>query len=468
MKGIEQVLVFYVGNDLYSIDSSNVDQILRVPESTDVPMSLNLIRGIASIKGVMVSIIDLYKLIYEQDFIDLKSPKARIITINFEGNIFALLVNDIESNVILNNNNIQHSSSSDIITEVITIDDNLVHFLDIEKLVEKLDTLKYKNRDFSLSEKSVKKVDLLNKSTKNYFIFTMGDEKFAIETDIIREIISNHDISTNIPNANKYTIGLITLREEVLVAIDFRVFFSIEGYTSKENRLIIINDANSSIALLVDSVIDIKDFADSDIQDIPSKFKDRHIVGVIEIENDELISIVDKKEVVNLLNHLKEDDVIDENNIVDEKDVIIDEDSIELVIFNVGSEEYALDIDSIEEIINLVQMTPVYATNELLQGIINLRGDIIPVISLHKKLNIKIVAVDDKKILINRINGLRIGFIVDEITEISSIFKRNLKQSDSDDKLFSDIVILDNGKRIILKLDSEELFNSLEISNINY
>jgi purine-binding chemotaxis protein CheW len=183
-------------------------------------------------------------------------------------------------------------------------------------------------------------------------------------------------------NIDKYTIGLITLREEVLVAIDFRVFFSIEGYTSKENRLIIINDANSSIALLVDSVIDIKDFADSDIQDIPSKFKDRHIVGVIEIENDELISIVDKKEVVNLLNHLKEDDVIDENNIVDEKDVIIDEDSIELVIFNVGSEEYALDIDSIEEIINLVQMTPVYATNELLQGIINLRGDIIPVISV--------------------------------------------------------------------------------------
>jgi purine-binding chemotaxis protein CheW len=468
MRGIEQVLVFYVGEDLYSIDSSNVDQILRIPEFTNVPMSLDLIRGIASIKGIMVSIVDLYKLIYNKGFIDLNSLKARIITINFNGEVLALLVDDIQSNVILNNNNIQHSSTNDIITEVITIDDNLVHFLDVEKLFCKLHDFKYKVRDFSLSEKSVKKVDLSNKVSKNYFVFTMGDEKFAIETDIIREIISNHEISTNIPNANDHTLGLITLREEVLVAIDFRKFFNIEGFESKENRLIIINDANNSVALLVDSVIDIKDFADTDIQEIPSKFKDRHIVGVIEIDNDELISIVDKKEVINLLNNVQEDDVIDEdinpNNIIEDT---IDEDLIELVIFNVGNEEYALDIESIEEIMNVVEITPIYGTNELLEGVINLRGGIIPVISLHQRLNIKKLISEDQKILINRMNGFRVGFIVDEITEISSIFKRDLKNSDSEDKLFSDIVILENGKRIILKLDSEELFNSLDLSSIS-
>jgi purine-binding chemotaxis protein CheW len=116
---------------------------------------------------------------------------------------------------------------------------------------------------------------------------------------------------------------------------------------------------------------------------------------------------------------------------------------------------------------NVVEITPIYGTNELLEGVINLRGGIIPVISLHQRLNIKKLISEDQKILINRMNGFRVGFIVDEITEISSIFKRDLKNSDSEDKLFSDIVILENGKRIILKLDSEELFNSLDLSSIS-
>jgi purine-binding chemotaxis protein CheW len=467
MKGIEQVLVFRVGSDLYSIDSSNVDQILRVPELTNVPMSMNMVRGIASIKGAMVSIIDLYNLIYKDNFIDLKSLKARIITVNHNSTIMALLVDDIQSNVILNNNNVQHSSNNDIITEVITIGDNLVHFLSVDKLSIKLEEHKYSSRDFSLSEKVTKKVDISTKTSRNYFVFTMGDEKFAIETDIIREIIASLDISTNIPNANEHTLGLITLREEVLVAIDFRKYFNITGIDSKDNRLIIINHLNNSIALLVDSVIDIKDFSDSEIQDIPSKFKDRHIVGVIEIADDELISIVDKKEVIHLLNNSQEDDVNEDNDNIVEEEKISDEDLVELVIFNLGNEEYALDIESVEEIINVIDITSVMGTNELLEGIINLRGGIIPVISLHQRLGIKKLYSEDQKILINRVNGLRVGFIVDEITEISSINKKDLKASDSEDKLFSDIVILEEGNRIILKMESAELFNSLDLLNFD-
>jgi purine-binding chemotaxis protein CheW len=219
MVGIEQVLVFCIGDDLYSIDSSNVDQILRVPELTNVPMSSTLVRGIASIKGTMVSILDLYKLIYNDGFINIKSLKARIITIKNGADNLALLVDDIRSNVILDNNNIQHSSTNDIITEVITIGDDLVHFLDIDQLNIKLEEFKYLLREFSVSEKAIKTIDIETKISKNYFIFIMGDEKFAIETDIIREIIANHEISTNIPNANEYTLGLITLRDEVLVAM---------------------------------------------------------------------------------------------------------------------------------------------------------------------------------------------------------------------------------------------------------
>jgi purine-binding chemotaxis protein CheW len=477
MNNIEQVLLFSVADNLYCIDSSDVDQILRVPDVTPVPMAPEIVRGMSSVKGSMVTIIDTRYLLNKDKFIPMDSQKCRIVTLEIEGVFIALLVEEIKSNVILDEENIEHKSSdTELVCGILNIGKSLVHLIDTDKLPSIIEKYQFDSRDFSVSEKSSEATVVKNLETENFLVFKMGNEQFAIDTDIVREIIVRKDCTTKIPESSENTLGLITLRDEVLVAIDFRNFFKIDGIDSNENRFIILHHNEQSVALLVDSVLEIKDFEIKSFQAIPEKFKDRHITGVIELEDD-LISIVDKKEVLKLVtshdtSSLNDGDELDDFDSAD-IEVISTADEIEIVTFILSNEEYAFDIDSVEEIIRYTDITIVPETSDLLKGIINLRGQIIPVVSLHKRLDMKETLSSDSKIIISKIDSTKIGFIVDNITEIFEVSSANIKQSDNGaDSLFSDVVILDNGNRIILKLDSEKLFKdenfkSLSIEEVN-
>jgi purine-binding chemotaxis protein CheW len=475
MNNIEQVLLFSVADNLYCIDSSDVDQILRVPDVTQIPMAPQIVRGMSSVKGSMVTIIDTRFLLNKDKFIPMDSQKSRIITLNMDGVFIALLVEEIKSNVILDEENIEHKSGdTELVCGILNIGKNLVHLIDTEKLSSVINKYQFSQRDFSVSEKSSEATVIKNLETENFLVFKMGNEQFAIETDIVREIIVKKDCTTKIPESNENTLGLITLRDEVLVAIDFRKFFNIDGIESNENRFIILHHNEQSIALLVDSVIEIKDFEIKSFQAIPEKFKDRHITGVIEIE-DELISIVDKKEVLKLVSSF-DTSMVDESESEEEEDdfdtaeieVISTGDEIEIVTFILSNEEYAFNIDAVEEIIRHTDITIVPQTSELIKGIINLRGQIIPVVSLHKRLNMKETISSDSKIIISKINSTKIGFIVDNITEIFEVSSNDIKHSEnSSDTLFSEVVILENGNRIILKLDSEKLFKTHNFESLD-
>jgi purine-binding chemotaxis protein CheW len=472
MNNIEQVLLFSVADNLYCIDSSHVDQILRVPDVTHIPMAPKIVRGMSSVKGSMVTIIDTRYLLNKDKFIPMDSQKCRIVTLEIDGVYIALLVEEIRSNVILDEENIEHKSSdTELICGILNIGEDLVHLIDTDKLPSIIQKYQFSTRDFSVSEKSSEATVIKNLETENFLVFKMGNELFAVETDIVREIIVKKECTTKIPESSENTLGLITLRDEVLVAIDFRQHFNIDGIDSNENRYIILHHNEQSVALLVDSVLEIKDFEIKSFQAIPEKFKDRHITGVIEIE-DELISIVDKKEVLKLISSHdtstpKEDSELDDFDSED-IEVISTADEIEIVTFILSNEEYAFDIDSVEEIIRYTDITIVPQTSDLIKGIINLRGQIIPVVSLHKRLDMKETLSSDSKIIISKIGPTKIGFIVDNITEIFEVSSDDIKQSEnSADSLFSDVVILENGNRIILKLDSEKLFKGPEIESLN-
>lgn len=472
MKDIEQVLLFSVAGNLYCIDSSDVDQILRVPDVTPIPMSQSIVRGMSSIKGTMVTVIDTRYLLNKDSFIDMNSHACRIITLNIDGVYIALLVEEIKSNVILDDKNIEHKSNeNDLVSAILSIGKNLVHLIDTDKLATMIYRYQFKEKDYNISEKSSETTTIKNLETQNYLVFKMGDETFAVETDIVREIIVRKECNTKIPEASTNTLGLITLRNEVLVAIDFREYFKIKGKNSHENRFIILHHNSQSVALLVDCVLEIKDFELRNFQSIPEKFKDRHITGVIEV-GDTLISIVDKKEVLKLISSHDTTVSNEEESSFFEKEevekIISSGDEIEIVTFILTGEEYAFDISTVEEIIRYTEITKVPETMDLLKGIINLRGQIIPVVSLHKRLNMREKISSDSKIIISKLNHTKIGFIVDNITEIFEVSPEHIKHSDnSRDNIFSDVVILDNGNRIILKLDAEKLFKDSEFKSLS-
>ncbi len=100
----------------------------------------------------------------------------------------------------------------------------------------------------------------------------------------------------------------------------------------------------------------------------------------------------------------------------------------QFVIFRLGNEKYAVDILNVGGISEYRDITNVPNAPYFIEGIINLRGDIIPIINLKKRFEIPEKEVDpDTRIIINNIGGKDMGFIVDEASQVVKIEDENIE-----------------------------------------
>ena len=100
------------------------------------------------------------------------------------------------------------------------------------------------------------------------------------------------------------------------------------------------------------------------------------------------------------------------------------EELLQLVSFKIGEEEFGIDILTVQEINRMFHITKVPNTPVFIEGVINLRGRIIPVIDLRVKLGMtKKAHGNDTRIVVVNLNGHTIGFIVDEENEVLRIPK---------------------------------------------
>lgn len=101
---------------------------------------------------------------------------------------------------------------------------------------------------------------------------------------------------------------------------------------------------------------------------------------------------------------------------------------LQLVGFAIGKEQFGVDILMVQEIIRAAPITSVPNSPDFVEGVINLRGNIIPVIELRKRLNLFQENVDDDTwILILDIDGRVTGFIVDSVSKVLKILESSIE-----------------------------------------
>ena len=101
---------------------------------------------------------------------------------------------------------------------------------------------------------------------------------------------------------------------------------------------------------------------------------------------------------------------------------------LQLVGFTIGKEQFGVDILMVQEIIRAAPITSVPNSPDFVEGVINLRGNIIPVIELRKRLNLyREDADEDTWILILDIEGRVTGFIVDSVSKVLKILESSIE-----------------------------------------
>lgn len=108
----------------------------------------------------------------------------------------------------------------------------------------------------------------------------------------------------------------------------------------------------------------------------------------------------------------------------------------QLIIFKLGNEKFGIDIGKVREIITMQQVTKVPHTHEYIEGIINLRGRVIPIFNIKNKFNFpENVLTRLARIMVAEVAGNTMGMIVDGVNEVLRIHKSIIEEPS--DKLVS-------------------------------
>ena len=267
-------------------------------------------------------------------------------------------------------------------------------------------------------------VDTAIEQIVQHITFNVGDEVFGVDIMCVEEIIIPRK-STAIPRTPDYFLGIINLRGEVISILDMRRRFGVEfSEVTEESRIIVIHSQGCKLGMMVDKISSIVTLQNSAVQSA-SKFvsseKQQYIAGSYRLPDEEILLLLDHEK------------LIDENDFYIEQDVkgavehvkALAEEQVELVPeifmvgFAIGRERFAIESLKVEEIIQMPEITPVPEMDSFVEGIFHLRESVIPVIRLGQRMDVNSKPVDEScPVIIVQIDGVKVGLIVDMITEV--------------------------------------------------
>ena len=134
----------------------------------------------------------------------------------------------------------------------------------------------------------------------------------------------------------------------------------------------------------------------------------------------------------------------------------------QFVVYKLNKEEYGIEITSVEDILKYQEITSVPQVDELVLGVINLRGKVIPVYNLKKKYYSEdIILTDDTRIVVISVNNLSVGIIVDSVSEVLGVSEDDIEPmtaifSEQSDNSIS--AVAKTGDRLLMIMDIDKLF----------
>ena len=132
--------------------------------------------------------------------------------------------------------------------------------------------------------------------------------------------------------------------------------------------------------------------------------------------------------------------------------------------FHLGDGEYGVPIAKIQEIDRAAKMTRVPRTADYVDGITNLRGEVIPVINARKRFHLPLKDADERtRVIIMELGGVKTGLLVDSVHEVLNLASKDIAPPPTslsttiDRQYISGIGKVNGDKRMIVLLDVEKI-----------
>jgi purine-binding chemotaxis protein CheW len=433
-----QLVTFILGQENFGKNIMDVQEIIRTPAITVIPQAPQYVEGVTNLRGSILPVIDTRVRFgmqrTEQDI------SSRVIEVDVKGNKVGLGVDGVSEVLRVQGNCIESAPAmagvdDGSIAGVVKLNDGhkLVMILNAAKLCSIEKTSGSEAKSITRRELAVKQEDKKHEEVQ-MVTFLLGKEEFALEIENVREIIRYPEI-VKVPNVPNYIKGVISLRDILMPIVDMRIKLDTgNDAITDSTRVVVIDVDNTRIGLVVDRVYEVARIARDTIfpppQALAGESRDR-LKGIARVEGGKrIIMLIDPEDIMTReeLEEIATGDTAEELQDEDALKEISDEE--QMVVFKLADEQYGVRINQVQEINRLSKITKVPRAPKFVEGVINLRGDVIPVIDLRKRFEIESKAYNEfTRVIVSDINNKKIGIIVDEVLEVLRISGKLLEEA---------------------------------------
>jgi len=135
---------------------------------------------------------------------------------------------------------------------------------------------------------------------KQLVVFTLGEQAYAVDISIVREIIQMQTI-TRVPGTQSSVQGIINLRGSVIPTVDLRLCFHLDKVNKDKNtRIVVVNSHNRDVGVIVDSVAEVLRVPVDSIESSSSLFNAEsidHLKGIVKLAN-RMVILLDMDQVL--------------------------------------------------------------------------------------------------------------------------------------------------------------------------
>lgn len=500
---VRQFVTFAVGEEMFAVPMDPVQEIIRVPEVSRLPLAPPALEGLSNLRGRVLPIVSLRRL-FGADERELDDA-SRALVINL-GTPLGFVVDRVASVVNVEPGQVEPADGvrslarAEFLTGVIKrpLADGgieLLLVLDFAQLIAEQFSQVRRGGHATLRDGAAATDSAVAQARttdeQRLVSFTVAEQEYAVDIAAVQEIVQAPQQWTLLPNAPAHVLGLMSLRQRLLPLVSLRSLFGLPGQPmSEQHRVVVIAlPGNAQVGLVTDAVKEVLSVPAAQTERMPAALTAGgeldEFASMCRLDDGRrLVSVIATERLLGLaaLRAASEAGTAHDPDTAQRAEDTMsstqhDGDDTQAVIFRLGAEEFGVPIMSVQEIVRVPEtLTRVPKTPAFVEGVINLRGTVLPVIALRSRLGLDAGVHDAERndrqrIMVFTLHGVRTGFIVDSVAEVLRVPRSQIEPapalSDEQSRLIRQVANLDGGKRLVMLIDPDQLLAGGEASAVS-
>ncbi len=482
---VRRFLTFRLASTLYALPAESVSEVIHVPAAARVPQSPSALLGLANLRGTVLPLVGLRELLGLADTAGEAISKASVLD---EGTPIALAVESVESLVSVAADRIEvreaeltarhgellsgtfHSDADAEVAKILDIKGLLaVTFTQRERAQRHPRASTGSTKDARNSAEDAALAAML-------VTFDVAGQEFALDLESVQEILPAPATLVAMPRAEALVLGVTSLRNRLLPLLSLRglLGFPPKAVSDGREKVVVMRVGGAQVGLVVDRARAILAARPSAIDAIPPVLAARtggeaRIKAIYRAEDGcRLVSILMPEQLFreDIMRRLGQSGQ-NENTQAARGDSP-QSSELQFLVFRLGNDEFGLPIDSVDEVGEVpASITKLPKTPKFLEGVVNLRGDVLPVIDQRRRFDMPALGESARRrLVVVRTERHRAGLIVDGVSDVLRVAAGSVEPppelTEQIARLVHGVINLEQAQRMILVLDPSELLTPAE------